>query len=141
MPKRRREDKVDTSTSTIVTTFSPKNLEVSQCLSAIQRSVAEIMTLATKLGNLFLMQKSNDAYKLIQEQTFWRFCTEMVSTLRGKEVAGGKPREYKQRDGKPPKQIEAETDDQYERRCLLKDGKPPKRIEAESDDDYERRCP
>jgi hypothetical protein len=62
-------------------------------------------------------QVENVDISLFADQTFWRYCTQQVSTLDGKPEANKKPRTYKFRQSKDPKQRPNETMEEYELRC------------------------
>lgn len=125
MPRKRRreaegENSCDFATTTIVTAFKPKHPHILEVLERIQRSVSEAMTLATKLGSLYLLEQlecelpMNEFYS---SRTFWRWCLEMVTTLRSKPSVL-KISKYRQRASKPPKQRPNEDDQVYANRII-----------------------
>jgi len=118
MPKRKRTSETDTFESrTIVTGCHMKNPDFSDILSKLHRVAAEVMTMATKFGSLFLLEQIQHGVMtdFFLNQTFWRWCIEMVSLKKGESVTDKPPRPY-HRKTKQPLQKDDEDEMVYQQR-------------------------
>jgi len=118
MPKRKPISETDKFESrTIVTGCHIKHPDFSNILSNLHRLTAEIMTMATKFGSFFLIEQINDGVMtdFFLNQTFWRWCVEMVSLKKGEPVTDKPPRPY-HRKTKQPLQKDDEDEMVYQQR-------------------------
>jgi hypothetical protein len=121
MPKRKRPDGATIGASqTIVTGLHCKHYEVLGVIQDIQRKLSESITLATKLGSLFILKHLDSKHAFhpfFLDRTFWRWCFQMVTLDNGKATTSSTVRSYTERVCKPPPQRKKETDQAYEIRC------------------------
>ena len=107
-------------TSTIVTGCKFKNQKCAQAFSDVHRVIVEVMTLATKLGSLFILEQianKQPMHDMYIDQTFWRWCVDMVTLKEGKPMTDPKPKKYS-RKGSTPKRKDNENEQCYQDRLI-----------------------